>query len=147
MLFLLLVYRTIFSKSFKVVFSLIVRWSAILKGVNKLYYVFCFSRSIVKRMPNDRVSMKLWVCYIYLYTYIYIYIYVCMYIVYDLFKQFNKTFFKRLNKMTINMVIKLSLYKCSYSIPFSSFFFFICLLFSCLHSSLSFFLLSSKLKT
>ena len=69
-LFLLLVYRTTFSKSFKVVFSLIVRWSAILKGVNKLYYVFCFSRSIVKCMPNDRVSMKLWVCYIYLYTYI-----------------------------------------------------------------------------
>ena len=44
------------SMSFKVV-----RWSAILKGVNNLFYVFF--RSIVKCMPDDCVSMKLWVAY------------------------------------------------------------------------------------
>ena len=37
---LLLVYTTCFSKSFKVVYSVIVRWSAIPNGVNNLYYAF-----------------------------------------------------------------------------------------------------------
>ena len=62
-LFLLLVYTTPFSKSFKVVYRLMGRYSTILEGVNKLYYAFCFFRSIVKCMPYGCVSMRLWVAY------------------------------------------------------------------------------------
>ena len=40
---LLLVYATSFRKSFKVFYSLVIRWNAILKGVNNLYYGFLFS--------------------------------------------------------------------------------------------------------
>ena len=46
-------------KSFKVFYSLIMGWSAILKGLNNLYYIFCFFRSIVKCVSDDCVSMKL----------------------------------------------------------------------------------------
>ena len=31
--------------------------------MNNLYYAFCFFRSIVKCMPDDCISMKLWVAY------------------------------------------------------------------------------------
>ena len=51
-LFLLLVYTTCFSKSFKGIYSVIVKWSAILKGVNNLYYggVFLFFRSMYQAL-------------------------------------------------------------------------------------------------
>ena len=46
-------------------YSVIVRWSAILKRVNNLYYGFfvCFFRSIVKCMPDDCVRMKPYILY------------------------------------------------------------------------------------
>ena len=92
---LFLVYTTSFSKSLKVFYSLIVIWSAILKGVINLHYIifllFQIFRSIVKCMPDDCVSMKLWVAYrsYFLYHRWYIYIY-NFYFIYTInYKIFN----------------------------------------------------------